>query len=138
MQYVLSLQTTRKSFQISIALVITMKKRQEWIVLGEHEYTEAGNRRRASCTMVTEWAFDVWRKVATDDLIVRGLRQCGYIGSDGDTSTLPSKLHATVESREVPAEMIDEVNASLEGMRMAEGENVFDGDEHNDEQGDEQ
>ena len=34
--------------------------------------------------------------------------------------------------------MIDEVNASLEGMRMAEGENVFDRDEHNDEQGDEQ
>ena len=69
MQYVLSLQTTRKSFQISIALVITMNKRQEWIVWGEHEYTEAGNRRRASCTMVIEWAFDVWRKVATDDLM---------------------------------------------------------------------
>ena len=88
--------------------------------------------------MVAEWAFDVWRKVATDDLIVRGFRQCEYIGWDGDTNTLHSKLRATVESREVPAEVIGEVNASLEEMRMAEAEDVFDGDEHNDKQRDEQ
>ena len=34
--------------------------------------------------------------------------------------------------------MIGEVNASLEEMRMAEAEDVFDGDEHNDKQRDEQ
>ena len=82
------------------------EKRQEWIDLGECEYTEAGNRRRASYTMVAEWVFDVWRKVTTDDLIVRGFRQCGYIGWNGDISTLHSKLRTTVESREVPAERI--------------------------------
>ena len=32
--------------------------------------------------MVAEWVFDVWRKLATDDLIVRGLgvyRALGFV-----------------------------------------------------------
>ena len=60
------------------------EKWQEWIDLGERENTEAGNRGRASYTMVAEWVFDLWKKVATDDLIVRGVRQGGYIGWNGD------------------------------------------------------
>ena len=56
------------------------EKWQEWIDSGECEYTEAGNRRRASYTMVALWVFDVWRKVATEELILRGFRQRGYIG----------------------------------------------------------
>ena len=50
--------------------------------------------------------------------------------------TFHSKLRATVKSREVPAEVIDEVNAFLEELRMSEA--VFYGDEHNDEERDEQ
>ena len=108
------------------------EKWQEWSDFGEREYTEVGNRRRASYTRVAEWVFDVWRKATTNDLIVRGFRQCGYIGGNGDINTLHSKLRA-VESREVPAEVIDEVNAFLGKMRMAEADEVVDGDEHNDE-----
>ena len=66
--------------------------------------------------------------------VVRGFCQCGYIGWNGDISTLHSKLRATVESREVPAEVI----TFLEEMRMAEAEEVVHADERNDEQGDEQ
>ena len=88
--------------------------------------------------MVAEWVLDAWKKVATDDLIVRGFLHCGNIGWNGDICALHSKLHATVESREVPAKVIDEVNAFLEEMRMAEAEEVVDVDEHNDEQVDEQ
>ena len=73
--------------------------------------------------MVAEWVFDVWRKVATDYLIVRGVRQGGYIGWNGDICTSHSKLRETVKSREV--EVIDEVNAFLEELRMSEA--VFDG-----------
>ena len=56
------------------------EKWEEWIDSGERTYTEAGNRRRASYTTVAEWVFDVWRKVAMDDLIRQRFRQCGYIG----------------------------------------------------------
>ncbi len=87
----------------------------------ECEYTEAANGRRASYTTVAEWVFDVWRNVATEDSILRGFRQRGYIGWNGDLSTLHSKLGATVESREVPIVLIEEMNAFLE-MKMAEAE----------------
>ncbi len=89
---------------------------------GVRIYTEAGNRRRASYTTVAGWVFDVWRKVATEHLILRGFRQRGYIGWDGDLSTLHSKLSATVESRELPIVVIKEMNAFLEEMKMAEAE----------------
>ena len=38
------------------------KKWQEWIDFGKHEYTEAGNSRRAYYTMVAEWVFDVLKE----------------------------------------------------------------------------
>lgn len=114
------------------------EKWQDWTDSGECEYTDAGNRRRASYTMVAEWVFDVWRKVATEDLILRGFHQCGYIGWNGDVSTLHSKLRATVESREVPNEVIEEMNAFLEEMRMAEAEEIVAEDKDTaEEQGDE-
>ena len=76
----------------------------------ECEYTEAGNRRKTSYTTVTEWVcFNVWRKVGIEDLILRGFRQRGYIGWNGDLSTLHSKLSATVESRDVPIVVIEEM-----------------------------
>ncbi len=86
-------------------------------VADECEYTEAGNSRRASYTMVVEGVFDVWRKVATEDLILWGFRQRGYIGWNGDLSTLHSKLSATVESKEVPIVVTEEMNAFLEMKR---------------------
>ena len=42
------------------------EKWEDWIVNGEAEFTEKGNRKRASYQLVAEWADDTWKKVATD------------------------------------------------------------------------
>ena len=39
----------------------------------------AGNPKRASYELVVKWVADAWEKVATDELIVQGFEQCGYI-----------------------------------------------------------
>ena len=92
------------------------EKWEDWIVNGEAEFTEKGNRKRASYQLVAEWADDTWKKVATDELIIKGFRQCDYIEYDGETSNLHSRLQETIKKREVPEEVIQGVNKFLEEM----------------------
>ena len=61
------------------------EKWEDWIVNGEAEFTEKGNRKRASYQLVAEWADGTWKKVATDELIIKGFHQCGYIEFDDET-----------------------------------------------------
>ena len=49
---------------------------------------EKGNRKCASYQIVAEWSDYKWKKLATDELITKGFRQCGYIEYDGETSNL--------------------------------------------------
>ena len=76
----------------------------------EIQYTASGKRKRASYQMVVEWINDVWRKVATDDAIMKGFKECGYIGYDGNADSLHSRLRDTMVNREVPPEVLTEVN----------------------------
>ena len=46
---------------------IRKEKWKDWIVNGEAEFMEKGNRKRASYRLVAEWAHDTWKKVATDN-----------------------------------------------------------------------
>ena len=59
---------------------------------------------------------DTWKKVATDELIIKGFRQCGYIEYDDETSNLHSRSQETIKKREVPEEVIQTVNEFLEEM----------------------
>ena len=95
---------------------IMKEKWEDQILNGEAEFTEKGNRKRASCQLVAEWADDTWKKVATDELIIKGFRQCDYIEYDGETSNLHSRLQETIKKREVPEEVIQGVNKFLEEM----------------------
>ena len=92
------------------------EKWEDWIVNGEAEFTEKGNRKRASYQLVAEWADDTWKKVATDELIIKGFRQCGYIEYDGETSNLHSRLQKTIKKRKVPEELNQGVNEFLNEM----------------------
>ena len=89
---------------------------EDWIANGETEFPEKGNRKDASYELVAEWVDDTWKNVATDELIIKGFRQCGYIEYDGKTSNLHSRLQETVKKREVPEEVIQGVNKFLEEM----------------------
>ena len=89
---------------------------EDWIANGEAESPKNGNRKDALYELVAEWMDDTWKNVATDELIIKSFRQCGYIEYDGKTSNLHSRLHETVTKREVPEEAIQEVNKFLEEM----------------------
>ena len=89
---------------------------EDWIANGEAEFPEKGNRKDALYELVAEWVDDTWKNVATDELIIKGFRQCGYIEYDGKTSNLHSRLQETVKKREVPEEVIQGVNKFLEEM----------------------
>ena len=89
------------------------EKWDEWMTDGEIQYTASGKRKRASYQMVVEWINDVWRKVATDDAIMKGFKECGYIGYDGNVDSLHSRLRDTMVNSEVPPEVLTEVNEFL-------------------------
>ena len=91
------------------------EKWEDWIVNGEAKFREKGKRKRASYKLVAEWADDTWKKVATDESIIR-FRQCGYIEYHGETSNLHSRLQETIKKREVQKEVIQGVNEFLEEM----------------------
>ena len=95
---------------------IMKEKWEDWIVNEEAEFTEKGNRKCTSYQLVAEWADDTSKKVATDELIIKEFGQCGYIEYDGETSRLHSRLQETIKKREVPEEVIQEVNEFLEEM----------------------
>ena len=59
---------------------------------------------------------DIWKNVATDELIIKGFCQCDYIECDGETSNLHSKLQETIKKRKVPEEVIHGINKFLKEM----------------------
>ena len=89
------------------------EKWNEWMTDGEILYTASGKRKRASYQMLVEWINDVLRKVATDDAIMKGFKECGYIGYDGNVDSLHSRLRDTMVNREVPPEVLTVVNEFL-------------------------
>ena len=93
---------------------IMKEKWEDQNVNGEAEFTEKGNRKPAPHQLVAEWEDDTWKKVATDELIMKEFRQCGYIEYDGETSNLHSRLQETIKRRKVPEEVIQGVNEFLE------------------------
>ena len=95
---------------------IRKEKWKDWIVNGEAEFMEKGNRKRASYRLVAEWADDTWKKVATDELIIKWFCQCGYIEYDSETSDFYSRLQETIKKPEVPEEVIQGVNDFLKEM----------------------
>ena len=93
---------------------IMKEKWEDWI--GEAEFTKKGNRKRASYQLVAQWADDTWKKVAADELIIKGFSQCGFIEYDDDTSNFRSRLQETIKKREVPEDVIQGVNEFLKKM----------------------
>ena len=85
----------------------------EWMTDGEIQYTASGKRKGTSYETVVQWIYDAWRQVATDDAILKGFKECGYIGYNGDVNSLHSRLRDTIVKREVPPEVIVEVNEFL-------------------------
>ena len=86
----------------------------------------------ASYKEIVEWVDTTWKVVATDELILRGFKQCGYIDCSGNTQ-LHSKLRATIESRNVPMAIIEEVNVFMEEMNSFDREEVINEDDSSDE-----
>ena len=83
-----------------------------WLVCGEVEFMETGNRKPASYKLVPERVDCTQKRVATDELIKKGFRQCGYIEYDYKTSNLHSRLQETRSSKGG----IQRINEFLEEM----------------------
>ena len=88
---------------------------EEWLDNGKEEFTKSGNRKRASYQMAAEWVYKAWREVAKDDIIVRGFLENGYIDWGGNYAQCHSRLRETIESRDVPREVLDEVDNVISG-----------------------
>ena len=102
---------------------------EEWLDNGKEEFTKSGKRRRASYEMVVaQLVHKAWRDVATDKIIVRGFLENGYMGKwvNGKTAELHLKLRTTVESRNVPLEVLEEVDQFLNEMQTMEAEEITD------------
>ena len=95
-------------------------KWNEWMTGGEIQFTASSKRKRASYEMVVNWVNDVWQQVAADKIILKGFKECGYIGYD-NVNSLHSCLRETIVNREIPPEVLAEVNEfliQLEAGRM--------------------
>ena len=102
-------------------------KWNEWMTGGEIQFTASGKCKRTSYEMVVNWVNDVWQQVATDNAILKGFKECGYIGYDGDVNSLHSRLRDTIVNREIPPEVLAEVNEfliQLEAERNETGGNL--------------
>ena len=75
-----------------------------WIDEGKKEYTAIGKRKRASYEDIVEWVNTTWKVVATDEVILRGFKQCGSIDCSGNTQ-LHSKLRASIQTINAPMEI---------------------------------
>ena len=74
--------------------------------------------------MIIVWIKEAWNRVAIDERILNGFRQCGYIGYHGNIDKLHSKLRDTNKNREVPYEAIVEVDAFIAEMKLLDDEEV--------------
>ena len=102
-------------------------KWNKWMTGGEIQFTASSKRKRASNEMVVNWVNDVWQQVATDNAILKGFKECGYIGYDGDVNSLHSRLRDTIVNREIPPEVLAKVNEfliQLEAERNETGGNL--------------
>ena len=79
---------------------------EEWLDTGRAEFTKIGNRKRVSYELIANWVMEASNRVATDEKILTGFRQCGYIDY-GKVENLHSKLHMTIKNREVPHDLIE-------------------------------
>ena len=64
---------------------------------------------------------------STDIAILKGFKKCGDIGYDGDVNSLHSRLRDTIVNREIPPEVLAEVNEfliQLEAERNETGGNL--------------
>ena len=76
--------------------------------------------------MVVNRVNDVWQQVATYNAILKGFKECGEIGHDGDVNSLHSRLRYTIINREIP-DVLREVNEfliQLEAERNETGGNL--------------
>ena len=80
---------------------------------GEIQFTASVKRKRTSYEMFVNWVSDVQQQVATDNAILKGFKECGYIGYDGDVNSLHSRLRDTIVNREIPPEVLAKVNEFL-------------------------
>ena len=58
---------------------------------------------------------------------MKGFKECGYIGYDGDVNSLHSRLRDTIVNREIPPEVLAKVNEfliQLEAERNETGGNL--------------
>ena len=53
-------------------------KWENWIEKGEAKYADNGNFKRALYEIFAEWVNEVWKKVSTHGLLLKGFWQCGY------------------------------------------------------------
>ena len=92
--------------------------------------------------MVVNWVNDVWQQAATTNAILKGFKECGYIGYNGDINSLHSRLRDTIVNREIPPEVLAEVNEfliQLEAPRNETGGNLdesFESEDHDNDEDD--
>ena len=103
---------------------------------GEIQFTASGKRKRASYEMVVNWVNDVWQQVATNNAVLKGFKECGSIGYDGDVNSLHSHLRDTIVNREIPPEVLAEVNEILIQLEAEHNETVGNLDESFESDGD--
>ena len=96
------------------------EKWEDWIENGDAEFTESGNRKRASYQLVAEWVDEIFKEVATDELILRGFGECEYIDYSNNISVLHSRSQITLKEHQVPVDVVEEINAFLEDMVEAQ------------------
>ena len=96
------------------------EKWEDWIENGDAEFTESGNRKRASYQLVAEWVDEIFKEVATDKVILRGFRECGYVDYSNNISGLYSRLQITLKEHQVPVDLVEEVNAFFQEMIAAQ------------------
>ena len=71
---------------------------------------------------------------------MKGFKKCGYIGYDGDVNSLHSRLRDTIVNREIPPEVLAEVNEfliQLEAERNETGGSLDDSFESEEDDNDE-
>ena len=86
--------------------------------------------------MVVNWVNDVWQQVATNNAVLKGFKECGSIGYDGDVNSLHSHLRDTIVNREIPPEVLAEVNEILIQLEAEHNETVGNLDESFESDGD--
>ena len=111
-------------------------KWNEWMTGGEIQFTASSKRKRASYEMVVNWVNDVWQQVATNNAVLKGFKECGSIGYDGDVNSLHSHLRDTIVNREIPPEVLAEVNEILIQLEAEHNETIGNLDESFESDGD--